>query len=135
MPSLGFFETAGISDQPYLDRYASHPKGQEQFISQVASRCANCIRLTLSCELMPTEQKANSCNLQKNAIFTTTTPEQSCTLKETVHNFDISMVPSECARACANINELQFAEGYTRPFRDGNTPGQDYILRNSGILA
>jgi hypothetical protein len=135
MPSLGFFETAGISDTPYLDQYGSHPKGQEQFSSQVASRCAHCIRLTLSCDLMPTEQQANACAWQKNAIFTTTTPEQSCTLKETVHNFDISMVPSQCARACGNISELQFGEGYTRPFRDQNTPGQNFVLVNSDILA
>lgn len=135
MPSLGFFETTGISKSPYLDHYASHPKGEKQFSSEVASRCANCIRLTLSCDLMPTEQQANACNFQKNAIFTTTTPEQSCTLKETVHNFDISMVPTQCAKACANISELQFGEGYNRPFRDGNTPGQNFVLLESDIVA
>lgn len=121
MPAvLGFFETVGASNLPFISDASQFP-GSEEGINQLENNigCANCLTAALgACIQMPSSEDRDKCESLKSSLFTTLGAEKGCAMKGKTHGLNFSKVFPQCRRMCSPDTSMGYAEGYDRPYQE-----------------
>lgn len=111
------FDYAGPSNVPYIQTNQPPPREPHARSISVpyAKDCEACVRMALGCGDLLLDPQMKECQLMQRSVKSLLYPE--CTLQARLYSpFPESMVNEQCSDVCSVEEQLQYGEGYTRPY-------------------